>query len=230
MRWAPLLLISCGVELDDTAQSGLTEVAWVLDWDDSGVERTEGGWCTVTDRDVEVCVSEGELVTAMTSMVACSDATVRASWTDWFVATAVAGHPGDADPSAWTEGRVEDLGEPTAAEVARIELFGDAYCQAHWAVDAAWEGTADLQDDGLIGTSLWIRGTWRSGGKTVPFRIESELAWGELQDAELPSGAVEVHVVRELASMLDGVDFRSEADLDRAVLRNLAENTRFEVR
>lgn len=237
MRGWPLLVVAgCAVDLDDRrVEPGLEEVRWSLAWDAAGVERSAAGWCTTTDLGHEVCVDDGVVVTAMASLVACEDVVARNEATRFsLVPTAWASHAGDMDPSAWTGGRVEDLVGLGDVAVATVPVAGDRYCRAHWAVDAAWEGTEGLDDDALIGTSLRVAGRVRGAdGRWRRFAIASDLAWGELQDVaalEVADGAVEVRVVRSVAGLLDGVDFEGSLEgADVVVLRNLAAGTRFEV-
>lgn len=238
MRWWPLLLVAgCAVDLDDPAPVGVDAVAWTLAWDPTGAARSEAGWCVTTDLGHDVCVDDGVVVTAMASLVACEDVVARreaarARFSP--IPTAWASHAGDMDPSAWTGGRVEDLVGLGEVAVADLPVTGDRYCRAHWAVDAAWEGTEGLDDDALIGTSLRVGGTVRGAdGRWRRFAITSDLAWGELQDVaalEVADGVVEVRVVRSVGGLLDGVDFDQPLDgADLQVLRNLAAETRFEV-
>ena len=216
------------IGLDDSVdQSGLSSVRWTLDWDLEGIETSARGWCTVTDTGAEVCVTSGSVVSAMTSLVQCDDVVSRAGWTSWLpVSTAVAGHPGDGDPSAWYAGQVEDLAFPTAVSVGDMELWDDVYCRAHWATDAGWE-------DASLRLTGWVT---LPDGSRAPLDLQTDLAWASLQDVAAlsvgPSGAhpVEVRVIRQLAPLFDGIDWSGDLeDLDRDVLRNLAESIRFEV-
>ncbi len=237
-----LPLVACAVDIDDGVLDApsVDTVSWQLSWDDAGIQRTESGWSTVSDRGATVHIERGWLTTATVSLVACDDIVAYAHEpADLLgdllgIGTAYAGHPGDLDPSAWTTGCVEDLVAAKTVDLDPLAVGGQRYCRAHWAADAAWEGTDALPDDRLIGATLVLVGSVAlPSGRTRPLSVNGQVGWGSLQDlslADAPDGGdLHVRVVRPLATLFDGIDFTDpDAEVDTDVLRNLADGLSFQ--
>jgi len=94
--------------------------------------------------------------------------------------------------------------------------------------------------------SVTLEGSWRAPGEidAHPLRLETDLARGELQstfdetnmgleDDPLEIGpsapSARIRFIRPVASLFDGIDFSQTTarNIERGVLRNLAEKTRF---
>ena len=166
----------------------------------------------------------------------------------------------DREPSQLDHPTVEDLVRAENLELGTIDVRSPApaYCQGHYAIGLAAADAARMPlPAALAGGSLFVSGAYRQGlGASRPFEIQSELAWGAVgpllapedaaaaspseagskgpvaQRAELDGGDLRLDIERELGSLFDGLDFEhaSSDQMAKALLQNLADSTRFELR
>ncbi|TNF29834.1 MAG: hypothetical protein EP329_14800 [Deltaproteobacteria bacterium] len=154
-----------------------------------------------------------------------------------------AGHGGLIDPSITDTPRVEALAVPGLTDLGTVTFPETDYCRLHWVAGAASDHTAGLPDEvDLLGTTLWLEGTWTAPGTAdaIPFVWSSPIANGLLtelaDDLVAPpiagSSTAEIRIVRELDRWFDGIDFAalSEDDIGRALMIGLATSTVVEVR
>jgi hypothetical protein len=198
-------------------------VTYVSSWDTSGVEvNPDGSWTTTTDLGYHVTVTGGSLTIFSVTMVPC---------------------PGDAatqsaDPALLGVTHTSDLTDLATEQLGTVTGVAFAYCEGHigWGVT---NGDIALAA-GVKPVTLEVHGTYTEPGTMTArdFVITSTLSWGAKvsltrngSDVVVePAGAVELTVAGAAASLFDGIDFAETGeDADRAVFRNLAASTRFEV-
>jgi hypothetical protein len=94
-----------------------------------------------------------------------------------------------------------------------------------------WRG----RRDGRTEPTIEVSGSYVIPGseEPVPFAVTSDQAWGGVMDLEevpLGDGAMSVLVVRDLSTVLDGVDLGADdGERTAALLRSLTAATRVEV-
>lgn len=202
-----------------------TPVTYELAWADDGVTvAADGSWTVTTDTGAEVTVTGGTLATWSATLIECphGHALLDRVRSVLGVELASAGHASDGPDPAEVVGPVtESLTDPSPTVLGDAELVEPSYCEAHTSVAAT--GADDRA------TTLSVRGTWRAPGadEAVPFTITSTQAWGAIVPADLDGDVRMVSVVRDRATLFDGVDPTTQSELDQArtVLANLTEHT-----
>ena len=209
------------------------EVRYVLDWSEESraLRQEDGRIKMITDLGYDVLLHEAYLVTSRTELVSCEtngQATkgVLRRFKDWLVSNlaveeAHAGHGDMPDNvTAVDHSRVEDLLAMETLIWGSRELEGISYCQAHYLAGRADNTSEALPEEiDMTDRSIYLRGTaWFPGsGETVDFEGSTDLSNGVLSTLASKSGknfvhsgngsGLEILIVRDLARLLDGVDF-----------------------
>lgn len=232
------------------------DVRYRLAWDTDGLDvAPDGTWSTVTDLGYRVTLVRGWLTSYQMSMVPCwlvegTRAERSPLWILWSLVGGVAhaGHDDEPEPSRVSASRVEALAPLVGSAFGAARVPAMVYCKAHYVAARADDDTLD-RPDAYAGERITVHleATWAApGGEPVPFTVRSALAAGKNlalvptgggEDDALridPSlGGVELTVYRRPAGWFDGIDFAAiddEETLDRAVLLDLTEALRLEVR
>lgn len=128
-------------------------------------------------------------------------------------------------------------------DIGTVTVVEPTYCEGFYLVARADSGTINLAEHELMyGVSLMIEGTYQTqyDETATPFHLETNRAAGQILETQRDKQAVHIQVgadpatvavVRSTATLFDEVDFAEMSDSDAAwrVLRNLTEDTRFEV-
>lgn len=241
-----LLLTGCAVADTDAVSGGaaggdpqallLDGVAWSLDWDLSGTERTAGGRVFTSDLGYEITLTSAVVVTHSLTLDPCDEVTV--TWLDLLgIGSAHAHHGEFEDPSLveWMVG--EDLVDP--GEVTTSFRFDAArYCGVHWSMARPDPKLQGQDDNPKARVNLGLYGTWTRGEASGAIALSSD--WPDGQGREfgtqiaipddVDGGAIDLHLVRELRSMFDGIDLAIATDNQAtwAVLENLVGHYRVE--
>lgn len=235
-------------ELDAATPANFSTITYELDWDWGDAVLTSDGWFVTNDRGYQIHVQRGYLVNRSLELIECagSDATGE-SITDRLRQTllaqpAYASHgTGAHDTSRITTPWVESLTEPVAQTVETVLVTASNYCQLHYLVAPGVETARHLPHEvEMIGVTLWLKGDYLAPGTStsMPFTIQTNLAWGEAAELMTPSSesldtlqrdnvALQLTVRRDLEALFDGVDFETMSDIEQAktVLRSLTQNT-----
>ncbi len=200
-------------------------VTYELAWATDGVTvADDGSWTVATDTGAVVTVTGGSLATWSTTLLECphGHSLLDRVRSVLGVDLAAAGHASGGPDAAEAVGPVtQALVDPSSVVLGDGELVEPDYCEAHTAVAAT--GASDRA------VTLTVEGRWQAPGaeEAVPFTITSRQAWGAIVPADLGGDVRTVRVVRDLATMFDGVDPTTQSELDQArtVLANLTEHT-----
>ena len=234
-------------ELDTAPPTNFSTITYELDWDWGDAVLTSGGWFVTNDRGYQIHVQSGYLVNRSLELIECtgSDATGE-SIADRLRQTlaaqpAYAGHNGAHDTSRITAPWVESLTEPVTQTVETVLVTAPNYCQLHYLVAPGIETAQHLPHEvEMLGMTLWLEGDYLAPGTStsVPFTIQTNLAWGEVAELMTLSSeplntlqrdnvALQITVRRDLETLFDGVDFETMPDIEQAktVLRSLIQNT-----
>ncbi|MCB0167190.1 MAG: hypothetical protein KDI79_23375, partial [Anaerolineae bacterium] len=234
-------------ELNGASPTNFSTITYELDWDWGDAVLTSDGWFVTNDRGFQIHVQRGYLVNRSLELIECtgSDATgesITGRLRQTLAAQpAYAGHGGVHDTSRITAPLVESLTKPVAQAVETILVTAPNYCQLHYLVAPGIETARYLPHDvEMMGVTLWLEGDYLAPGTStsVPFTIQTHLAWGEavelmtsasesLDTLQRDNVALQITVRRDLASLFDGVDFEAMSDIEQAktVLRSLTQNT-----
>jgi len=207
-------------------------VTYRTQWDAAGVTASaDGSWTTTTELGYAVRVDSGSVATFTMTLVSCphSHGILGAAAALLGPGIASAGHSAADDPALLGIGTADAIGVGTTLVRGTVTVHEPAYCEGH----IAWGST-----DG--GSTLVVSGWYTAPGATesLPFLIDTTLAWGrkvELTTSSRPvhvevGDPIEITVVTTLSGLFDGVDFAMGDDgADRQLLRNLAAATHFEV-
>jgi hypothetical protein len=206
-----------------------SSLSFELDWEREGIELTEEGWGLINDKGYQVLVTEGVLVNHTLQLLPCRSALPSLG----FLSTALAAHDFPAksnDSSAFFGAYLEQLKEPSTAQVHLQKLKHRNYCSAHILV-AKYRVA---RESSLNGLSLQLQGRWRrKEGAWSEFKISTGLANGKSFVINLPEeGDVVVIWRRKAATWFDGIDFavHSPKMMARQLLNNLMQDLTVEVK
>jgi hypothetical protein len=217
------------VGLDST----FTRAEYLLEWATTSATAAGSGPVRLTnDLGFEIALERALLSTYAASLGECAPNAGMALLDALGPTVARAGHGEAADPST-AAGVVETIGDSSVVGLGPVSFAAKRYCRAHWVSAPADLSTARVEETGMAGAAMVLEGRWQQAGDAGTFAWRSELASGALADFPALEGAhARVRIVRSLDTLLDGVDFRTatQASASRAVLLNLAQQTRLDVR
>lgn len=255
MRWFVTLGLLCHLVLacsQEDAESPLHDISYVLTWNTDGVEFKEDGFSLKNNLGIDVHIDTAYLVLYSTQMVACeTNDSILGRIYDWLMPRiAYAGHGGEnRDPSAMLIPTVEDVLNPQRLELGSQAVSDMLYCQIHYLVGRAEDNAQFLPaEPDLVGTSLYLRGTWSSNDSedSSEFLVETSTAYGALKylypvqsygdegaayELDMNQTGAEVVIERYLATMFDNVDWREMNDtaVERKVLANIIDQLQITV-
>lgn len=228
------------------------EVRYVLEWDTDGLEvAADGSWRVVNDLGIEFTVERGWLTSYSTQLVPCwlVEGTARArTLGDWLWGliggVAHAGHDDEPDPSLFEVPHVESLIDPQTRVLGTVQgVPSETYCKAFYLVARSDDDAVDVPTTvPYERVSLYLEGTWRGDGETLPFVLSTNLNLGRnldlIADGEAlridPSEAgVEVVFRRRIAGWFEGLDpglFDDDVALARALMPKLIDAVEAELR
>lgn len=207
-----------------------TELVYLLDWNTEGVILEDGLLMFTNDLGYNIELHNGYLVTYSAELVTCEETSALDWLNDTFLPqTAHAGHGGDdPDQSKSTNIIVESLTVPESTVLDQLFLNETSYCNLHYLVGPGADYAMTPSVDELESQSLFLSGVYYAPNSeiAIPFEIETDLAWGQLNAIEeltLHDGHVQVTITRNLGSIFDRLDF---AEFDAAeggvtILQNL---------
>ena len=244
-----LLALACS---QDQAEPIVHEISYVLDWNTDGVEFEDSALTLTNNLGIDVHVDAAYLVLYSAQMVACeTNDSILGHIFDWLMpGIAHAGHGGEnRDPSAMLIPTVEDVLQAKRFELGRQTVSDMLYCQVHYLVGRAEENAQFLPtEQDLIGTSLYLRGSWSLMDSEIStdFLVETSTAYGALKDLyplgkfgdesaayelDMNESGAEVVIERSLGSMFDDVDWMqmNETAVERKILANIIDQVRITV-
>ena len=151
-----------------------------------------------------------------------------------------AGHGEDYGPTAVLTSSVESLLHPELLEFGRLSVNAPVdrrYCEAFYLIAAAGSTAKGLPTDvDMVGSSVYVEGyySWVDGsgatdeGIETPFTLSTSLANGTIVDLDVLTLVDEstdqidvdrnfdVHILRDLGAIFDGINFDAMDDADRA--------------
>jgi hypothetical protein len=238
------LLFGCS---DQDSEPIVHDIDYALTWNTDQVDFDSSGFSLTSNLGVTVVIRTAYLVLYSTQLVACENgsSSVIGKLYDWFMPSiAHAGHGGEnRDPSAMVIPTVENLVLAERIELGSQKVADRVYCQIHYLVGRAEDNAQFLPEDrDLIGTSLYLEGSWSHEGDeaSTEFIIDTSTAYGALSSLypsggygddskayELDTNASGASVVieRSLSGMFDDVDWRemNATAVERKVLSNIIE-------
>ena len=196
----------------------IERVAWSVAWDETGLERLEGGGFVLERSDgVALALTEGWLVVYSMVLEPCADPAARTPPPH-----------GDAQhPSRTPEPVALALHTLTPTSLGSASFSPDTFCEAGLTIFRGDDGAPDPPaDHHLAGRSLVVSGELRPGPDAAwePFEMSSSLS----AEHDLPlrgsaHGTVAVEVVLSPASLLDGLAL--DQDPERIALGAIANLT-----
>lgn len=252
-----IAVAALGPRVDDTA--GTHQLTYTLSWDSDGVEvEPDGSFTVVTDEGYEVTVTDGTLASYSATVVSCDDARAADTSNDDTetgssgaveTASGLLADLTGVDDAAANHGQtydeqvegpvVETIASSDTKVLGTTTVGTDSYCDAHVAFAQVSAVGADEEELAQFAT-LELEGTVVApDGSETPLSIATTLPWATKADLlgetgerlELTATDATIEVRRDLARLFDGVDFDSLSgdELDRALLRSIADATSFVV-
>ena len=237
-----LLLLAPAVHRINSNVSGT--ITYQLSWDTDGVTFTDESWQVENDLGYVVNVERGYVVSYSATANDCPHRHGLLANLLGFItpATAFAGHSTEHDPAQITPSYNESLTALETITLDTVTVNEPSYCEGHYLIAATDTNSATLPDDvDMYATSLYIEGEYTApnGDTSIPFTIDSSLAWGALQTlttdqsdgayhVEIGDTPVLLNIERQLATMFDGLDFATmnARTQEMTILRTLTEHTR----
>lgn len=202
-----VFLLACRHE--PARPSGVSSIAWKLDFDTARTTPERAGWRVTTDSGYEVHLTRGTLTTWRLSLTPCPTAKQPSGTANWsLIPEAYANHIEPPDPASILPHLAEDLAQPVTNRVGPRQIPAVHYCQGYWL--ASPPPPAQAGDAPRI--SLKLHANWQKGDQHGELDLATWLPDAKLQDVPgLPeaSGAATIEVKRFLGGMFDGIDLAS---------------------
>jgi hypothetical protein len=223
-------------------------ISYRTEWETGKTTLANGAWDVVNNRGYHIHVTKGYIVSYSTTLNECDHLTGIVDWLSSLVAPKVAqaGHTsGGPDPAAIKVAHVDSLTALQSIDLGTVTVNEYSYCKGHYLIARADDKTIGLpQDVDLIGSSVYIEGTYRAEdhSDSTAFVIKTGVANGALYDITpqdstqkvnpvVGSTPIQIVIKRQLDSLFKDVDFATMDDAARAqaVLDALIGSTQMQV-
>lgn len=212
----------------EEAVSEAGTVRYVLEW-----SKADTGDHVETDLGYRVDLHTAYVGMNSVQLIPC-DTETTFGWS-WLIPEAIAGHPGIAHSSGFGQGALESISPGASLFLPDVVDAKGTVCEAHILYAETPEFAVDVRKD-LVGLSVLLEGVWYSDwGTSADFRLVSSLAHGAIlplstEPVDLTEEGLQVHFIRTMEGLLDGMDFTTMSDenLSKKFLLNLVANTRVE--